>query len=200
MPRLCCERGAPTAADSYEACRIRPIGKSWRGFDTGGMVGTGSCAAARIAAGFGVCAGLLVGTAAALAAELTPTPHHTAPKARPLDLSGHKRTGQASVYAKKFAGRKMADGERMNPQDDNAASQTLPLGTRARVTNLETGQSAVVTIQDRGPHAKGRIVDLSPATANKIGISRKEGVARVEVAPIAVPQPDGSVRRGSAAR
>jgi rare lipoprotein A len=117
-----------------------------------------------------------------------------------LDLSGHKRVGKASFYAKRFAGRKMADGNPMNPLDDNAASKTLPLGTTARVTNLETGQSAVVTIQDRGPYVKGRIVDLSPSTAQKIGITRTIGVARVEVDPIAVPLPDGRVKPGSAAQ
>ncbi|HSV58288.1 MAG TPA: septal ring lytic transglycosylase RlpA family protein, partial [Variovorax sp.] len=58
-------------------------------------------------------------------------------------------------------------------------------------------KSAEVTIQDRGPHVKGRIVDLSPATAEQIGLTRKKGVARVEVAPIAVPMPDGSVKPGA---
>jgi len=87
----------------------------------------------------------------------------------------------------------------MNPRDDNAASKTLPLGTKALVTNLETGQSAVVTIQDRGPYVDGRIVDLSPLTAEKIGLSREQGLAPVEVAPIAVPQPDGSMKPGAAA-
>ena len=78
---------------------------------------------------------------------------------------------------------------------DNAASKTLQLGTTARVTNVETGQSAKVTIQDRGPYVKGRIVDLSPATAREIGLDRKDGVATVVVAPIAVPLPDGGVKR-----
>ena len=111
-----------------------------------------------------------------------------APVARPkLDRSGKKRVGTASVYAYSFSGRKMADGTRMDPRDDNAASKTLPLGTEARVTNLKTGQSATVTIQDRGPYVKGRIVDLSPATAEKIGITPKQGVTPVEVAPITVP-------------
>jgi rare lipoprotein A len=111
-----------------------------------------------------------------------------APVARPkLDRSGQKRIGTASVYAHRFAGRKMADGTRMDPHDDNAASKTLPLGTEAKVTNLKTGRSTTVTIQDRGPYVKGRIVDLSPATADKIGITPKEGVAKVEVEPIAVP-------------
>jgi rare lipoprotein A len=82
--------------------------------------------------------------------------------------------------------------------DDNAASKTLPLGTTARVTNLETGQSAVVTIQDRGAYVKGRIVDLSPSTAHKIGITHDSGIAKVKVAPILVPLPDGGTRPGSA--
>ncbi|MDQ6639700.1 MAG: septal ring lytic transglycosylase RlpA family protein [Pseudomonadota bacterium] len=104
-----------------------------------------------------------------------------------LDRSGRKRIGTASVYAHRFAGRKMADGARMDPHDDNAASKTLPLGTEAKVTNLKTGRSATVKIQDRGPYVKGRIVDLSPATADKIGIAPKEGVAKVEVTPLVVP-------------
>jgi rare lipoprotein A len=106
-----------------------------------------------------------------------------------LDRSGKKRVGVASVYSHRFVGRKMADGTRMSADDDNAASRTLPLGTQARVTNLETGQSATVTIQDRGPYAKGRIVDLSPTTAEKIGITREQGVGKVEVKPIALPPP-----------
>jgi peptidoglycan lytic transglycosylase len=112
------------------------------------------------------------------------------------DLSGRTRTGIASFYAKMFFGRRMADGRPMDPDGDNAASRTLPLGTRARVTNLDTGRSAVVTIRDRGPYVKGRIVDLSPATARAIGITHRRGLARVEVTPIYVPLPDGRVRWG----
>lgn len=116
---------------------------------------------------------------------------------RPIaDLSGRARTGVASFYARMFYGRKMADGTPMDPEGDNAASRTLPLGTRARVTNLNTGQSALVTIQDRGPYVEGRLVDLSPATARAIGITPRMGVAKVEVTPIAVPLPDGRVRWG----
>jgi rare lipoprotein A len=93
----------------------------------------------------------------------------------------------------------MADGTPMDPGGDNAASRTLPLGTTAKVTNISTGQSALVTIQDRGPYAKGRLVDLSPNTARKIGISPRQGVARVRVSPISVPLPDGSTKSGAAA-
>jgi rare lipoprotein A len=112
------------------------------------------------------------------------------------DLSGRARTGIASFYAKMFYGRKMADGKPMDPDGDNAASRTLPLGTRARVTNLATGESALVTIQDRGPYVKGRIVDLSPATARAIGLTPQSGLAKVEVTPIYVPLPDGRMRWG----
>ncbi len=129
--------------------------------------------------------------------ELAPQATHAAKL--PPDLSGRKRVGKASFYAKKFTGRQMADGGKMDPHGDNAASRTLPLGTTAKVTNIETGQSAVVTIEDRGPYVKGRIVDLSPSTAQTIGITRDNGVAKVQVAPIAVPLPDGSVKAGVAA-
>ena len=118
----------------------------------------------------------------------------------PIDRSGEKRIGKASFYARMFAGRKMADGKQMDPQHDNAASRTLPLGTTAKVTNLETGKSAFVTIQDRGPYVNGRIVDLSPSTAREIGISSRKGVARVEVSPLVVPLPNGGVKLGAAAQ
>jgi len=94
----------------------------------------------------------------------------------------------------------MADGTRMDPRDDNAASKTLPLGTVAKVTNLETGRSAVVTIQDRGPYIKGRVVDLSPATARELGISKADGVAQVEVTPLSIPSVDGDSAAGDATR
>jgi rare lipoprotein A len=68
----------------------------------------------------------------------------------------------------------------------NAASRTLPLGTTAKVTNLETGKTAVVTIHDRGPYVAGRIVDLSPATARDIGLDRR----------IAIPMPNGNIKHG----
>jgi len=98
-----------------------------------------------------------------------------------------RQVGKASIYAHKFAGRKMANGRRMDPADGNAASKTLPLGTTARVTNLENGRSTVVTIEDRGPHVPGRIVDLSPGSAAEIGVTRKQGIAPVEVQPLSLP-------------
>lgn len=104
-----------------------------------------------------------------------------------IDRTGRPRTGIASYYANFFAGRKMADGARMDPHGSNAASRTLPLGTVAKVTNLSTHRSAVVTIEDRGPYVSGRIVDLSPSTARRIGITQRAGIARVRVTPLVVP-------------
>jgi rare lipoprotein A len=98
-----------------------------------------------------------------------------------------KQVGTASVYARRFGGRRMADGNRLDLNDHVAASRTLPLGTEAKVTNLETGRSTRVTIQDRGPYAKGRILDLTPAAAETIGLTPKQGVAKVEVQPLSVP-------------
>ena len=143
-------------------------------------------------------------TQAAALDQLTPpepqSPARLAVIAHPqLDRSGKRRIGKASFYARMFAGRKMANGNKMDPQDSNAASRTLPLGTTAKVTNLKTGKSAVVKIEDRGPYVAGRIVDLSPATAREIGITPHEGVTKVEVAPITVPLADGSVKLGAAA-
>jgi rare lipoprotein A len=136
--------------------------------------------------------------------DLTPQAPQTQPgvasKANPpLDRSGKRRFGKASFYAGRFVGRKMANGKIMNPHNHSAASKTLPLGTTAKVTNLETGKSAVVTIEDRGPYVGGRIVDLTPAAAQQIGLTGQKGVTRVEVAPITVPQPDGTLKLGAAA-
>jgi len=130
-------------------------------------------------------------------AEQSAAPTATAKPA--VDRSGKKRVGKASFYADRFGGRKMADGKIFHLHDSNAASRTLPLGTTAKVTNLETGQSAVVTIQDRGPYVDGRIVDLSPGTAQSIGLSKRKGVTKVEVTPITVPLPNGGVKLGQAA-
>lgn len=127
--------------------------------------------------------------------ESAKKPSPKAAKKPALDHSGKARRGKASYYARKFEGRKMADGSRMNPNTNAAASKTLPLGTTARVTNLESGKSAVVKIRDRGPYVHDRIVDVTPKVAEKLDM-KDDGVAPVVVKPIAVPQPDGSIKPG----
>jgi rare lipoprotein A len=87
----------------------------------------------------------------------------------------------------------MASGKTMNPHSNVAASKTLPLGTKAKVTNLENGKSDVVDIEDRGPYVKGRIIDVSPKTAEKLDL-KKEGAAPVQVKPIEVPQRQGNTK------
>jgi rare lipoprotein A len=141
------------------------------------------------ALGIGVSATGMLAAAAPRDASLTPpTSAEISPSTKPhLDRSGAKQVGKASFYKSSYAGKKMADGTPMQLNGDNAASRTLPLGTTAKVTNLETGRSAVITIRDRGPYVKGRIVDLSPWTARSIGIDRKKGLARVIVAPLFIP-------------
>jgi rare lipoprotein A len=121
-----------------------------------------------------------------------------AEKSAHIDPSGRKQTGRVSYYAHHFTNRKMANGNRFNPNSDTAASKTLPLGTTAKVTNVQNGKSAVVKIEDRGPFASGRVVDVTPKVADQLDI-RKQGVSQVVVAPIAVPQPDGAVKLGAGA-
>ena len=71
------------------------------------------------------------------------------PSSKAIDHSGRRQKGQASYYSADFAHRKMADGNSLNPQARIAASKTLPLGTTARVVNLQTGKAAMVKIEDR---------------------------------------------------
>jgi rare lipoprotein A len=115
-----------------------------------------------------------------------------------LDRSGKTRKGKASYYGRRFYGKKMASGKPMNPQSNVAASKTLPLGTKAKVTNLETGKSETVVIEDRGPYVDGRIIDVSPKTAEKLDL-KKEGTAPVQVKPLEVPQQDDGTKTNAPA-
>jgi rare lipoprotein A len=85
--------------------------------------------------------------------------------------------GLASHYGYKS---KTANGEMMNPQAMTAAHPTLPFGTRVRVRDVSTGRTVVVRINDRGPFVEGRIIDLSTAAAEVLGIIER-GVAMVEI-------------------
>jgi rare lipoprotein A len=115
------------------------------------------------------------------------------------DHSGRKQLGKASVYAPRFQGRKMANGRAFDQKGHAAASKSLPLGTVAKLTNLQNGRTAVVTVEDHGPYVNGRAVDVTTATARQLGISKRQGIVPVVVAPVAVPQPDGTVKAGAGA-
>jgi rare lipoprotein A len=88
--------------------------------------------------------------------------------------------GMASFYGSRHAGRRTANGERFDPRDLTAAHRSLPFGSRVRVTNLENGRSVVVRINDRGPYAQGRIIDVSEAAARALGMV-DEGIVRVRL-------------------
>lgn len=93
-------------------------------------------------------------------------------------------TGRASWYGKDFHGRPTASGEPYDMAALTAAHQTLPFGSRVRVTNLANGRSVVVVINDRGPYAEDRLIDLSHAAAKRLGIV-EDGVAEVRIDVIA---------------
>ena len=92
--------------------------------------------------------------------------------------------GRASYYGRRFAGRQTASGERFNPSAYTAAHRTLPFGSRIRVTNLHNDREVVVRINDRGPYAHGRIIDLSRAAAQALGfIHAGTAAVRLELLP-----------------
>ena len=100
-----------------------------------------------------------------------------------------EQVGEASWYGKDFQGKKTATGEKFDQHGLTAAHPTLPLGTEATVTNLETGKSVEVEINDRGPYTKGRDIDLSNEAAKEIGM-KKDGAAPVKI-EAKVPPPGG---------
>ena len=91
-----------------------------------------------------------------------------------------EQMGEASFYGPGFHGKKTATGEKFDQNKNTAAHPTLPLGTEATVTNLDTGASVDVKINDRGPYVKGRDIDLSKGAAKELGMT-KEGVAPVKI-------------------
>lgn len=86
----------------------------------------------------------------------------------------------ASWYGQDFHGRRTADGSRYNMYELTAAHRTLAFGTRLRVTNLDNDRDVVVVVNDRGPFVEGRILDVSFAAAQELGMVG-EGVARVRI-------------------
>ncbi|HEX8215402.1 MAG TPA: septal ring lytic transglycosylase RlpA family protein [Allosphingosinicella sp.] len=98
--------------------------------------------------------------------------------AKRLEESTVLGEGMASFYGTELAGNRTASGERFNPNAMTAAHRTLPMGTKLRVTNKANGKSVIVRINDRGPFAKGRIIDVSRGAAEKISMIRS-GTARV---------------------
>lgn len=99
---------------------------------------------------------------------------------RPAEDYNYDKTGIASWYGPQFDGKPTANGETFDQWQVSAAHKTLPLPSIVRVTNLENGRSLVVRINDRGPYARGRIIDMSHRGAQMLGFEGK-GTARVRV-------------------
>lgn len=121
--------------------------------------------------------GIAIIVAAAMVPLLmSPAPAH----AQRVEVPGFVQHGVASWYGPGFHGRKTASGARFNQYEMTAAHRRLPLGTRVEVTNVRNGRSVEVLINDRGPFVGGRIIDLSKAAADRLGM-RNAGTARVRV-------------------
>lgn len=112
------------------------------------------------------------------------------PRIKPVEV------GWASWYGEPFHGRKTASGEVYDMYQLTAAHKTLPLGTRVMVTHLKNDRSVMVTVNDRGPFVRGRIIDLSYVAAQSLGMI-KEGVAKVRIEIIAGKPPSAPSSEGS---
>lgn len=113
-----------------------------------------------------------------------PLPEETASAAAELPAATSLGSGTASYYASKFQGRRTASGEAFDNGAMTAAHRTLPFGSLVRVTNPATGASVVVRINDRGPFTRGRMIDVSRAAAEELGLIAR-GHATVELELIA---------------
>ncbi|MCT8974150.1 septal ring lytic transglycosylase RlpA family protein [Microbaculum marinisediminis] len=110
---------------------------------------------------------------------------------RPKEDAGYDQVGLASWYGRDFHGRKTANGEVFDMADLSAAHPTLPLPTYARVTNLENGRSVVVRINDRGPFAHNRLIDVSKRTAELLDF-HNDGTAKVRVQYVGMAPLEGN--------
>jgi rare lipoprotein A len=109
---------------------------------------------------------------------------------KPADQPGYSREGKASWYGDAFHGRLTANGEIYDMNNLTAAHPTLPLPSYARVTNLANGTSVIVRINDRGPYAEGRVIDLSKRVAQVLD-TKNAGVGRVRVDYVGVAPVNG---------
>lgn len=102
------------------------------------------------------------------------------PTVYPSELPNFTQLGLASWYGRDFHRKTTASGERYDMRDLTAAHRSLPLNTVVRVTNLNNNRSVVVRINDRGPFARGRVIDVSRGAAEVLGMT-KAGVVPVRV-------------------
>lgn len=127
----------------------------------------------------------IVAIAFAISIVCGSAPAQSAGSSKPASTTPAKKTmiGKATYYGGKgLDGHDTASGETFDHREHTAAaSKAIPLGSTAKVTNLETGKSVEVRITDRGHHLRGKHIDLSRSAAREIGITRKEGHAPVRI-------------------
>lgn len=109
------------------------------------------------------------------------------------DAEGYKEKGIASWYGPGFDGKKTSNGETYDMYAMTAAHKTLPMGTHLEVKNIDNGKKTVVRINDRGPFVRKRIIDLSYAAAQTIGIT---GLGNVEISTIGMDTPPPKTQSG----
>jgi rare lipoprotein A len=112
----------------------------------------------------------------------------------PQDVPAYDDVGYATYYGSELAGRPTANGETFNPVGASAAHKTLPMPSYVEVTALDTGRTILVRINDRGPLANDRLIDLSEGAARQLGIAQ-QGVAGVRVRRVNPPEQEKSVLR-----
>ena len=133
----------------------------------------------RIASGLRTCTPIRNGLLLALFALLVGCASQRADSPQ-IASGGYRAEGKASYYGARHHGHKTASGERFDQNALTAAHRSLPFGSRVRVTNLRNDKSVVVRINDRGPYARGRLIDLSQKAAEQINMLRA-GVVPVRV-------------------
>ena len=138
-------------------------------------------------------------------APAKPSPSAPAPAAAPggalTGAVGETQAGLAAYYSDRLKGRPTASGERYNPSELTTAHQTLPFGTKVKITNPKNNKSVVVRVNDRGPTQANRICDVSGRAARELGIG-KGGMAEVklEVVEAAKPKPEKKKKAQSASK
>ena len=114
-------------------------------------------------------------------------------------IADSEMSGTAAWYGRKFNGRRTASGQRFNAAALTAAHATLPFGTRVRVTNTQSNKSVVLTINDRLTPSAGRVIDVSRAGAQRLGLL-KSGTAQVRIERVGSGRAANRSNRGNAGR
>ena len=141
------------------------------------------------------CIGYMPGVARAQAQKSAPEPA-ASPGSALRGVVGETQTGLAAYTSHRLNGRRTASGERFDNNALTTAHQTLPYGTRVRVTNTKNKRSVILRVNDRGPTQPNRILDVSRAAGQRLGFIRA-GLTPVKLEVVSVPKAGGSRKRAA---